>query len=189
MKEQVNIRQATTDDSFIISQAVAMAIGDENAIQNYCGKDYIKLLTRIAENNKSQYSYRNALIAEIEGQAIGVAIGYNGAHLHELRSTTYSIIYNELKRTPSIPDETESGEFYIDTIAVLPEHRGKGVGRALVTAIRDKAFSEGHENVGLLVDYNNPQAESLYTSLGFTRIGTKIFLGHKMWHMQSTVNK
>ena len=99
--------------------------------------------------------------------------------------TTFSIIHNELGRTPSIPDETQAGEFYLDTIAVLPEYRGTGIGRQLITAIRDKAFSQGHSHVGLIVDFDNPRAEALYTSLGFARVGTKIFLDHKMWHMQS----
>ena len=181
----INIRQAQKSDAHIIAQAVAMAIGDENAMKNYCGEEYMTLLTRIAESEDSQYSYHNTFVAEIDGKVAGAVIGYDGARLHELRATTYSIIYNELWRTPSIPDETEAGEFYLDTLAVLPEHRGLGIGRMLITAIRDKAFATGHSRVGLIVDFDNPRAESLYTSLGFARAGTKMFLGHKMWHMQA----
>ena len=185
-QDTIQIRQATISDAEFIAQAVAMAIGDENALKSYCGEDYTTLFAKIAENKESQYSYHNTLIAETDGNIVGAIIGYDGAKLHELRATTYSIIYNELRRTPSIPDETEAGEFYIDTLAVLPQHRGTGIGRKLITAIRDKAFTAGHSRVGLIVDFDNPRAESLYTSLGFTRVGTKTFLGHKMWHMQAT---
>ena len=181
----IKIREAGKEDSPFIAQAVAMAIGDETALKKYCGEDYITLLSKIAENEKSQYSYTNCLIAEIDGTTAGAVVGYDGAMLHELRATTYSIIYNELGRTPSIPDETEAGEFYLDSLAVLPKYRGIGIGRQLITAIRDKAFSAGHNRVGLIVDFDNPRAEALYTSLGFTRIKTKIFFGHKMWHMQA----
>ena len=181
----INIRPAKKSDAPIIAQAVAMAIGDENALKNYCGENYIPIFTKIAESEHSQYSFLNTLIAEADGIAVGVAIGYDGAKLHELRATTYSIIRDNIGRTPSIPDETETGEFYLDTIAVLPEHRGTGIGRKLITALCNKAFSEGHKHVGLIVDYNNPRAEALYTSLGFTRVGTKAFLGHKMWHLQA----
>lgn len=180
----INIRQAQKSDSTIIAHAVAMAIGDEDAVKNYCGDNYIALLKKISESEHTQYSYKNTLIAETDSSIAGVIIGYDGTCLHELRSATYPIIYNELKRTPSIPDETEAGEFYIDTIAVLPEHRKKGIGKQLIQAMCKKAFSEGHKRVGLIVDHNNPHAEKLYTSLGFTRVGTKTFLGHKMWHMQ-----
>lgn len=181
----IQIRQAIKCDAPFIAQAVAMAIGDETALKKYCGEDYITLLSKIAENEKSQYSYTNCLIAEIDGNVAGAVIGYDGGKLHELRATTYSIIYNELGRTPSIPDETEADEFYLDSLAVLPQYRGIGIGRQLITAIRDKAFSAGHNRVGLIVDFDNPRAEALYTSLGFTRIKTKIFFGHKMWHMQA----
>ena len=58
------------------------------------------------------------------------------------------------------------------------------MGRALIDAFCDKAFAEGHERVGLIVDYDNPQAEKLYTSLGFERVGTRLFFNHKMWHLQ-----
>ena len=90
-KSSISIRQAIKSDAPFIAQAVAMAIGDENAIKNYCGEDYITLLTQVAENEKSQYSYTNSLIAEIDGTTAGAVVGYDGAMLHELRATTYSI--------------------------------------------------------------------------------------------------
>ena len=182
----INIRQAEKRDSRTIAKVVAMAIGDENAMRQYCGDEYITLLTEIAENENSQYSYHNTLIAEIDDKPIGAIIGYDGAKLHELRTRTYSIIQNALGRTPSIPDETEAGEFYLDSIAVFPKYQGNGIGRKLITAMQEKAFNEGHKRIGLIVDFDNPKAEKLYTSLGFSRVGTKIFLEHKMWHLQST---
>lgn len=181
----INIRQAQKSDAKFIAEIVAMAIGDEKSMKDYCGEEYITLLTKIAESENSQYSYNNTLVAEIDGKAVAAVIGYDGARLHDLRAVTYSIIYNELGRKPSIPDETEAGEFYLDSLAVLPEHRGTGIGRMLITAIHNKAFSEGHNRIGLIVDFDNPRAEALYTSLGFTRVKTKIFFGHTMWHMQT----
>ena len=183
-KNLVNIRQARKDDAPFIAKAVAIAIGDENALKNYCGEDYITLLTEIAMHDKSQYSYNNALIAEADEKVVGGVICYDGAKLHSLREQTYNVINSHLGRTPSIPDETSAGEFYLDTLAVFPEYRNQGIGKSLITAICDKAFSDNHKRVGLIVDSDNPKAESLYTSIGFTRVGTKEFFGHKMWHMQ-----
>lgn len=185
LHQKINIRQAKKKDSLIIAKAVAMAIGDENTMKNYCGDNYIDLLIKIAECEQTQYSYLNSLIAEIDEKPVGAVIGYDGAKLYELRATTYSIIHKELGRTPSIPDETESGEFYLDSIAVLPEYRSMGIGKELIIAIRNKAFFEGHKRVGLIVDFDNPHAKELYGSLGFSCVGTKKFLGHQMWHMQA----
>jgi ribosomal protein S18 acetylase RimI-like enzyme len=183
-KNLVNIRQAVKSDAPFIAKAVAMAIGDENALKGYCGESYIELLTEIAMHDKSQYSYNNALIAEVQEKVTGVVIGYDGAELHSLRENTYNIINKHLGRTPSIPDETAAGEFYLDTLAVFPEYRNQGIAKSLITAICDKAFSDTHDRVGLIVDLDNPKAESLYTSIGFKRVGTKTFLGHNMYHMQ-----
>jgi DNA-3-methyladenine glycosylase I len=80
--------------------------------------------------------------------------------------------------------ETSAGEFYLDSLAVFPPFRGNGVARSLILALSEKAFAYGHKNVGLLVDFENPNAEILYRSVGFVRKEEKIFLGHKMWHMQ-----
>ncbi|MBR7183936.1 MAG: GNAT family N-acetyltransferase, partial [Alistipes sp.] len=59
-----------------------------------------------------------------------------------------------------------------------------GVGAALIRALCNRAATEGHSRVGLIVDNINPQAERLYTSLGFKRVGSRQFLGHQMWHLQ-----
>ena len=188
-KSSISIRQAIKSDAPFIAQAVAMAIGDENAIKNYCGEDYITLLTHIAENEKSQYSYINTLIAEIDGNAAGAVVGYNGAMLHELRATTYSIIYNELGRTPSIPDETEAGEFYLDSLAVLPAYRCQGIASRLLKATAAKALAMGIPQVGLLVDKGNPAGERLYVSNGFHYANDAQWGGHPMKHMVMTVNE
>ncbi len=118
----------------------------------------------------------------------GAIVGYDGARLSELREGTFAVLRECTGRVPVVADETEVGEYYLDSVGVLPEFRGCGVGQALVAAFCDRAFAEGHERVGLIVDCENPNAERLYTSLGFARVGRKRFLGHDMWHLQR-VNK
>jgi RimJ/RimL family protein N-acetyltransferase len=54
----------------------------------------------------------------------------------------------------------------------------------LVNAVIDKAFTQGHQRVGLIVDVENHSAEKLYTSLGFEYVGNKRFLGQPMHHLQ-----
>ena len=88
-----------------------------------------------------------------------------------------------------IEDETEGGEFYLDSVAVLPNYQELGIGAKLLSTMRDKAFDEGFERVGLLVDWDNPRAEKLYNSLGFERVNETLFLGLKMWHMQAVSNR
>jgi len=180
----ITIRQAAIDDSRIIARSLVMAMGEETA-KVYCGNNYINVLDEIVRMEDSQYSYHNALLAMADDVPAGAIVGYDGGLLNRLRDKTLSVIHKYNPRLTVVDEETENGEFYLDSIGILPEFRGCGIGRKLLLAMRDKAFSSGHKCVGLLVDYENPQAEKLYASLGFKRVGTKMFFGHKMWHMQS----
>lgn len=177
-------RRATREDAEIIATAIAMAIGDECALRNYCGEEYMAVLADIARTEETQYSWQYAIVAEVDGVVAGAVVGYDGAELQRLREGTFTLLRRCIGRTPNIVDETEPGEYYLDSIGVLPQYRGDGVGRALVEALCSRAFAEGHNCVGLIVDQENPDAERLYTSLGFRRINTKTFFTHEMWHLQ-----
>lgn len=52
-------------------------------------------------------------------------------------------------------------------IAVVPEHRGKGVGGLLLKDLLDKARFEGKEMIGLNVTVDNVAALALFRSHGF----------------------
>ena len=181
---RIIVRAARPEDAPTIASAVAMAIGDEVGLCNYCGDDYIRVLTEIASREATQYSWQYAHVAEVDGVVAGAIVGYDGAQLYALRDGTFRAIFDCIGRTPQVVDETAPGEYYLDSVAVLPQFRGMGVGRALVSAFCDRAFAMGHSCVGLIVDYGNPNAEMLYTSLGFRRVGTRLFFTHHMWHLQ-----
>jgi len=55
----------------------------------------------------------------------------------------------------------------VHDLAVLPAWRGKGVGRALLTAVEDRARSEGCCKLTLEVQEDNLRARGLYKSFGF----------------------
>jgi GNAT superfamily N-acetyltransferase len=55
----------------------------------------------------------------------------------------------------------------VHDIAVIPEHRGAGIGRALMARVEACARSLGCCKVTLEVLENNTRARALYTSLGF----------------------
>jgi DNA-3-methyladenine glycosylase I len=181
---KIIVRSAVQEDAAMIAKAVEMAIGDEVALRHYCGDDYHAVLAEVACRRDTQYSWQNALIAEVDGMVAGAVVGYDGAELYTLREGTFAVLSDYVRHSVSIVDETSAGEYYLDSVGVLPEFRGLGVGCALVKAFCDKAFTTGHRRVGLIVDCENPNAAKLYTSLGFERVGTKLFFGHNMWHLQ-----
>ncbi|MEI5584021.1 MULTISPECIES: ribosomal protein S18-alanine N-acetyltransferase [unclassified Agromyces] len=66
-----------------------------------------------------------------------------------------------------------AGQGDIQTIAVAPDRRGAGLGRALMHALIDEARRRGVAELFLEVRADNPVARSLYGSLGFAEVGVR----------------
>ena len=184
---EIIIRPAAKEDVRIIAEAVAMAIGTASVV-HYCGEDYMTALQEAALLEGTQYSYTGALVAEVDGQLAGALCGYDGALLEPLREGTLEVIRKYNPDVRVVDDETEAGEFYIDSIGVLPHFRGLGIGAMLLGEMTRRAHEAGHQHVALIVDEDNPSAEKLYTRLGFRRVGIRMFFGHRMWHLRHTIS-
>ena len=57
----------------------------------------------------------------------------------------------------------------VHDLAVLPTHRGRGIGRLLLAAIEEKARRSGCVKVTLEVQENNVRARGVYESIGFSQ--------------------
>ena len=57
-------------------------------------------------------------------------------------------------------------------IGIVPEWRGKGLGRTLLRDLLDRAHGLGHPRISLAVDLDNP-ARRLYESEGFVTVATR----------------
>lgn len=80
--------------------------------------------------------------------------------------------------------ETEEGEFYLDSLAVSNQYRGKGIASKLLDAAISRARELGLPAVGLLCDKGNPKAERLYAKVGFQFVNDTTWGGHAMKHLQ-----
>lgn len=184
---EIIIRNAASEDAPLIAWTVATAIG-EDTLKRYCGNAGLSVLETLARAEISQYSFRNALVAEINGVPAGAIVGYDGALLRKLRPITLELICEKTGKKLQIEEETQAGEFYLDSVSVHPEFRQKGVGRKLILKMCECAFTAGHRKIGLLVDAENPQAEKLYSALGFVRVAPRRFCGNAMWHLQKSAD-
>ncbi|MCL6611035.1 MAG: ribosomal protein S18-alanine N-acetyltransferase [Peptococcaceae bacterium] len=64
-------------------------------------------------------------------------------------------------------------EAHVTNVAVHPELRGRGVGRALMTELLGRAAVLGADRITLEVRVSNRAARSLYKSLGFVEKGLR----------------
>ncbi len=62
---------------------------------------------------------------------------------------------------------TDALECYLAELYVVPDHRGRGLGRALMEAAIDVARREGADHMELGTSEDDVAARSLYESLGF----------------------
>lgn len=172
-----------------IARLIMMAMTDE-CCQYFCGEnhslaEFHALITQLASRTGTQYSYANTICCRDEqGKILGICTSYDGGELPQLRQTfidgamsAFGIDHS------SIPLETEPGELYIDSLAVLPEYRGQGIASQLLEQTKQKCSLVGLPQVGLLVDAGNPKAERLYGRCGFEIVGTNEWGGHPMKHM------
>ncbi len=190
---KIEIIDATPDDAELISAAILDAVGEE-LVSQMAGADHTRadvadIFTRLARRNDTQYSFRNSRIAIIDGKKAGVCVSYDGGRLKQLRRPFFQEANKILgwnispEDVDSLPGETVPEEFYLDTIATLPEYRGRGVATALITDAAKKAQA-AHLPLGLLVADHNPRARHLYDSLGFRPAGCRPFAGEIMTNLR-----
>lgn len=65
------------------------------------------------------------------------------------------------------------GEAHITNVAVAPEYRGNGYGRALMQSMIDTAVLHGADSMTLEVRESNTVAQNLYLSMGFEIAGRR----------------
>ena len=179
---QIRVRKADLGDVNLIANVVCMALGEEQA-EKLRGGVGIETLEQVVADPNTVYSYKNSLVAEVNCEPLGAIISYDGAKMWELRGPAFDIIERNSGVRPQLEEETQAGECYLDSVAVMPNFRGMGIGSMLIQEAANRAFEAGFEKVALLVDADNPNAEKLYTRLGFKRDNPVTLLGHEMWHM------
>lgn len=185
-KKCMHVRKAILEDSEIIGSLLMLATGE--VIYRFIGeRSYEKargFLTQFVKQENNQYSFQNCRVIDCEGEIIGVLLGYDGDRLKQLREPVLTYIYQFLDPNLQVENETEGGEFYIDSIGVFPNHQRKGFGAKLIHSVIDEEVIGNEKTLGLLVDKANPAAKELYLRLGFEPVGEKTLMGICMEHLQ-----
>ena len=182
----MQIRKATVNDVEAIARHLFDAM--EDIVYAFIGeRDYAKareFMSYFTGSKNNQYSYENCRVAEVDGKVVGAVNVYDGARLSELRRPVVEYIRDKYNRDFPQGDETEAGEYYLDTLSVDPDFRCRGIGSQILQHVIGEYVHRQGRTVGLLVDEENPNAKRLYVNLGFKARGRKILFGKRLVHLQ-----
>ena len=174
----VLLRDATLDDAPFIARVVLAGIDmlDIDATLPDEQHSIYEHLMDICRMSDTLYSFCNTRIAEIDGNLVGALVAYDGARYAALRAKTFGLVQQtsgmDLSRNAM---ETSSGEFYLDSMAILSDYRGLGIGKMLMRDRMDYALRNGFQKITLLVDKDKSRLQRYYESEGFA-FGEEMFV-------------
>ena len=188
MENKVLLRKATPLDAPFIARVVLAGIEMLN-IDAEVTAEHQPVLTHLVDicrMDDTLYSYRHTRIAEIGGKAVGALIGYDGGCYAEMRAKTFGLVQQasglDLSKNAM---ETGKGEFYLDSMAIVSECRGRKIGLQLMRDRMDWAARNGFRTITLLVDKDKPHLQRYYESLGFVFSEEMFVFGAWYYKMKS----
>ena len=187
IKAQVTIRDAREDDAEFLAQVILAAahLSDMGAATT-ASTDTASIgdLTAICRRTDTLYSWRNARIACACGKRAGAMVSYPGDIYIAARSITFPLLPGLTQAQIDATDiETLPDEWYLDSLAVLPEFRRAGIGKMLVMDAIERGRNAGYAQFTLLAEKSSTHLVEYYTRLGFAIESSKLYLGNAYWRM------
>lgn len=149
---------------------IAQASGEKSALDigadNYASDD-------------GDYRYRNCFIAELSCIPVGMILSFamNSREPSDIVSPP-PFDGNDIFAPYKYLEEPDS--WYICGVAVMQEHRGRGIGRELMQVARKQAIKYGYDRLSLVVFEENRAAISLYQGLGYKVIKRAPVVPHSL---------
>lgn len=178
----MRIRQATIEDAPFIAESLMSAVGIDEPTE-----ELMRSVRVLCQRDDTLYSWRNTLIAEVDGKCAGSITSYKGCDYERMRSVTFDYVLQTTGQDFHGMDmETLTGEYYLDSLAVRQPFRRQGIGTALLHAGMAEAERLGIETVTLACDPDNIKAYELYCALGFVHTDDLFIFGGNYWKMERT---
>ncbi|MFC1716981.1 GNAT family N-acetyltransferase [Candidatus Poribacteria bacterium] len=141
------------------------------------GRRFAEIIARAYPRPNHSYSFQNVIYAEFDKRIVGMALSFTAEQHHKfsdqplkeavgpraLRMTIVKIICAPMLR---ILETIADGDFYLLSMAVDREYRGKGIGSALIDTIEERARASGSTRLSLDVSANNEGARRIYERRG-----------------------
>jgi ribosomal protein S18 acetylase RimI-like enzyme len=126
------------------------------------GEDPWEVGRQRAQREQASFSYRNALIAEVDGRVVGTLIGYPLPDAPEPIDAEMPAMFVPLQELENIA----CGTWYVNVLAVVDEYRGKGIGTRLLSLADSIASDLRLAGLSIIVSDANRGARKLYERSG-----------------------
>ncbi len=176
----IEIRKATVEDAEFVAMVMMEAVGHEMMELGHRPEAH---LVDVCQRTDTLYTWKNAIIACVDGEKVGGLIAYDGKGYHDVKMRTFGMVREKLPfDIDAMDDETREGEYYLDSLAVIPKWRRKGIGELLFGCGMKTAREAGLLPV-LACDPTNESAFKLYQKLGFEADGELFIFGETYLRM------
>lgn len=123
-----------------------------------------------AEREQGSFSYRNAVVAESDGRCVACLIGYPQPEVPAtIDYGTMPPMFVPLQELENLAPDT----WYVNVLAVYPEHRRQGLGAELLKIAEELAYATGKKGMSLIVSDANLGARRLYERCLYQETGAR----------------
>ena len=166
----MHTRKATREDAEKIAEFIAMAEGemlvyffktdDPNIHRN-------GLLSFILSPTLNRYSLDMNIVAEENGVVAGSVTAFPADRQPELDIPLIERLKQSGVTVEKLFLEGAPGTYYLSTMGVNPDFRGRGIGTMLMEAAEEEGRNLGFEKTSLLVSKDKDRARHLYERRGY----------------------
>lgn len=167
------IREARADDADHLVRFINMAADDLplHFWKKSAGPDADPMAygRERAARETGNFSFRNAWLAEVDGQVAACLLGYPAAMEPEAIEPDTPPLFVPLIELENLAP----GSWYLNVLATYPEHRGKGLGSALLAKAEAVTRAAGRSTISLIAEDTHKEALRLYRAKGFTEVARR----------------
>jgi ribosomal protein S18 acetylase RimI-like enzyme len=179
--DALTVRQATPADADRLARLIDIA-GEGIPVWLWSrmaepGRSPLEVGAARARRDAGGFSYRNALVACLADRPVGMALGYVIAEPTPADRAALDDLPPPLRPFVAL-EHASVGSFYVNALAVLPGHRGAGIGRHLLDAAEARAGALGARTMSIQVYAQNQGAVRLYTRHGYRVVAREPVLLH-----------
>lgn len=122
-----------------------------------------------AARDTGSFSYRNAWLAEVNGQVAACLLGYPAALEPEKLDPDTPPIFVPLLELEALAP----GSWYLNVLATYPAFRGQGLGTSLLAKAEAVARAAGRNTISLIAEDTHHEALRLYRAKGFSQLARR----------------